>query len=236
MNRKQARTLIQEFGIIPSIRVPSADDARFAAETISEGGISVAEIAMTVPGAIQVIADLVKGAPDMIVGAGGVLDAETARRCLDAGASFITTDGLIPEVVEYAIGKDVVVIPGALTPTEVIAAWQAGADFVKVVPCAAMGGENYIRALKTPLAQVPLIAAGGVNQQTATGYIMAGAAALGIGAALLPWEAVALRQSSRIRELARRFLNSVGTGRRENGTKIDEVVVNRASVLTLREA
>jgi 2-dehydro-3-deoxyphosphogluconate aldolase / (4S)-4-hydroxy-2-oxoglutarate aldolase len=236
MNRKQARTLIQEFGIIPSIRVPSADDARFAAETISEGGISVAEIAMTVPGAIQMIADLVKGAPDMIVGAGGVLDAETARRCLDAGASFITTDGLIPEVVEYAIGKDVVVIPGALTPTEVIAAWQAGADFVKVVPCAAMGGENYIRALKTPLAQVPLIAAGGVNQQTATGYIMAGAAALGIGAALLPWEAVALRQSSRIRELARRFLNSVGTGRRENGTKIDEVVVNRASVLTLREA
>ena len=191
---------------------------------------------MTVPGAIQVIADLVKSAPDMIIGAGGVLDAEIARRCLDAGASFLTTDGLIPEVVGYAIGKEVVVIPGALTPTEVIAAWQAGADFVKVVPCAAMGGENYIRALKTPLAQIPLIAAGGVNQQTATGYIMAGAAALGIGAALLPWEAVALRQSNRIRELARRFLNSVETGRRENGTKIDEVVVNRASVLTLREA
>ena len=236
MNRKQVRTLIQEVGIIPSIRVPTADDARYAAETVSNGGIPVAEISMTVPGALQVIADLAKSAPDMIVGAGGILDAETARRCLDAGARFLTTDGLIPEIVEYAMREDVVVFPGALTPTEVITAWQAGSDFVKVVPCAALGGENYIRALKTPLAQVPLIAAGGVNQQTATGYIMAGATALGVGAALLPWEAVALRQSNRIRELARRFLNSVATGRRENGTKIEEVVVNRASVLTLREA
>jgi len=236
MNRKQIRTLIQEIGIIPSIRVPSADDARFAAETISQGGIPVAEIAMTVPGAVQVIAELVNHAPDMIVGGGSVLDAETARRCLDAGARFLTTDGFIPEIVEYAVREDVVVFPGALTPTEVLAAWRAGSDFVKVVPCAAMGGENYIRALKTPLAQVPLVAAGGVNQQTAAGYILAGAAALGVGAALLPWEAVALRQSNRIRELARRFLNSVGTGRRENGTKIDEVAVNRSSVLTFREA
>src|ERR1700688_3604990 len=219
MNRKHVRAQIQKIGIIPSIRVPSAEDARFAAETISQGGIPIVEIAMTVPGAVRVIFDLVKSAPDMIVGAGSVLDAETARRCLDAGAKFLTTDGLIPEIVKYATMEDVVVFPGALTPTEVIAAWRAGSDFVKVVPCAAVGGENYIRALKTPLAQVSLIAAGGVNQQTATGYIVAGAAALGVGAALLPWEAVALRQSNRIRELARRFLNSVEAGRRENGTK-----------------
>jgi 2-dehydro-3-deoxyphosphogluconate aldolase/(4S)-4-hydroxy-2-oxoglutarate aldolase len=99
-----------------------------------------------------------------------------------------------------------------------------------------MGGENYIRALKTPLAQIPLIAAGGVNQQTAPGYLSVGATALGIGEALIPWEAVALRQSNRIRELARRFLNFVEIARRENGTKVDEVVVNRASVLTLKEA
>jgi len=236
MNRKDVRAQIQKFGIIPSIRVSSADDARFAAEAISQGGIPIAEISAMVPGANQVISDLVKNAPDMIVGAGGVLDAETARRCLDAGAKFLTTDGLILEIVEYATMEDLVVFPGALTPTEVIAAWRAGSDFVKIVPCAAVGGENYIRALKTPLAQVPLIAAGGVNQQTAAGYISAGATALGIGEALIPWEAVALRQSNRIRELARRFLNSVEIGRRENGTKVEEVVVNRASFLALNEA
>jgi 2-dehydro-3-deoxyphosphogluconate aldolase/(4S)-4-hydroxy-2-oxoglutarate aldolase len=190
---------------------------------------------MTVPGAVRVIAGLVKNAPEMIVGAGSVMDAETARRCVDAGAQFLTTDGLIPEIVEYAVKEDVAVFPGALTPTEVIAAWRAGSDFVKVVPCAAVGGENYIRALKTPLAQVPLIAAGGVNQQTASGYISAGATALGIGEALIPWEAVALRQSNRIRELARRFLNSVMTARGENGARVEEVVFNQAPVLALEE-
>jgi 2-dehydro-3-deoxyphosphogluconate aldolase/(4S)-4-hydroxy-2-oxoglutarate aldolase len=236
MNRKFIRTRIQEVGIIPSIRVSSADDARFAAESLSQGGIPIAEIAMTVPGAVQVISDLAKSSPDMIVGAGSVSDAETARRCLEAGAKFLTTDGLIPEVVEYATMEDVVVFPGALTPTEVIAAWRAGSDFVKVVPCAAVGGEKYLRALKAPLPQIPLIAAGGVNQQTAAGYILAGAAALGIGEALIPWEAVALRQSARIRELARRFLNSVESARQETGAKIEEVVVNRAPVFAYKEA
>jgi 2-dehydro-3-deoxyphosphogluconate aldolase/(4S)-4-hydroxy-2-oxoglutarate aldolase len=129
-----------------------------------------------------------------------------------------------------------VVFPGALTPTEVIAAWRAGSDFVKVVPCGAVGGEKYLKALKTPLPQIPLIAAGGVNQQTAAGYIFAGAAALGIGEVLIPWEAVALRQSSRIRELARRFLNSVANARRENGPRVEETVVNRAPFLAFKEA
>jgi 2-dehydro-3-deoxyphosphogluconate aldolase/(4S)-4-hydroxy-2-oxoglutarate aldolase len=183
-----------------------------------------------------VIRDLVKNSPEMIVGAGSVLDAETARRCLDAGAKFLTTDGLIMEVVEFANMEDVVVFPGALTPTEVIAAWRAGSDFVKVVPCAAVGGESYIKALKTPLAQVPLIAAGGVNLQTAPGYLSAGATALGIGQALLPWEAVALRQSNRISELSRRFLNFVAISRRENGNRTEEIVVNQTTVLTLKEA
>jgi 2-dehydro-3-deoxyphosphogluconate aldolase/(4S)-4-hydroxy-2-oxoglutarate aldolase len=222
MNRKQVRTLIQQIGIIPSIRVSSAKDAHFAAETVSLGGIPIVEIATTIPGAVQVIAGLVKNAPEMIVGAGSVMDAEAARRCVDAGAKFLTTDGLILEIVKYAMAEDVVVFPGALTPTEVIAAWRAGSDFVKVVPCAAVGGENYIRALKTPLAQIPLIAAGGVNQQTAPGYLAAGATALGIGEALFPREAIALRQSGRIRELARRFVNFVETARREDGTKAPE--------------
>ena len=236
MNRKQVRTIIEEIGIIPSVRVSSAEDALFAAESVSQGGIPIAEIAMTVPGAIQVISNLARNAPEMIVGAGSVMDAEAARRCVDAGAKFLTTDGLIQEIVDFATIEDVVVFPGALTPTEVIAAWKAGSDFVKVVPCAAVGGENYIRALKTPLAQVPLIAAGGVNQQTATGYILAGAVALGIGQALFPWEAVTLRQSNRMRELARRFLNSVEIGRKETGTRVSHVVVNRAPAFALKEA
>jgi 2-dehydro-3-deoxyphosphogluconate aldolase / (4S)-4-hydroxy-2-oxoglutarate aldolase len=220
MNRKEIRNQIQAIGIIPSVRVPSAEDARFAAETISQAGIPIVEIAMTVPGAVQVISDLVKSAPEMIIGAGSVLDAETARRCLDAGAKFLTTDGLILEVVECATMEDVGVFPGALSPTEVIAAWRAGSDFVKVVPCAAVGGANYIRALKTPMAQIPLIAAGGVSQQTAASYILAGAVALGIGEALIPGDAVALRQSNRIRELARRFVNFVETARRENAASL----------------
>jgi 2-dehydro-3-deoxyphosphogluconate aldolase/(4S)-4-hydroxy-2-oxoglutarate aldolase len=236
MNRKIIHTRIQEIGIIPSIRVSSQDDARFAVESLSEGGISIAEIAMTTPGAAKVISDLAKDTPDMIVGAGSVLDAEAARRCVAAGAKFLTTDGLIPEVVEYAAMEDVVIFPGALTPTEVLAAWRAGADFVKVVPCAAVGGEKYLRALKTPMSQIPLIAAGGVNQQTAAGYILAGAAALGIGEALIPWEAIALRQSGRIRELARRFLNAVESARQETGTRIEEVVLNRAPVFAYKEA
>jgi len=151
----------------------------------------------------------------VMVGAGSVLDVEMARRCLDAGANFLTTDGLIPEVVDFANRRDVVVFPGALTPTEVIAAWRAGSDLVKVVPVAAVGGEAYIKALQTPLSQIPLVAAGGVNQQNALSYLTAGATALGIGQALLPWEAVALRQSSRIRELGRRFINIVTSSRKD---------------------
>ena len=133
---------------MPAIRVSSSDDALFAAETVYHSGIPTAEITMTTPGAIEVIARLAKEFPEMIVGAGTVLDADTARRCLAAGAKFLTSTGLVLEVVEFALMNDVVVFPGALTPTEVIAAWKAGSDFVKVFPCSANGGHRYIRALK----------------------------------------------------------------------------------------
>jgi 2-dehydro-3-deoxyphosphogluconate aldolase / (4S)-4-hydroxy-2-oxoglutarate aldolase len=216
MNRKEIRAKILDSGIVACVRVPSAEDALFAAETVSDAGVPVVEIAMTVPGALEVISGIAANSPEVIVGAGSVLEAEMAHRCLDAGASFLTTDGFIPEIVDFANRRSVVVFPGALTPTEVIAAWRAGSDFVKVVPCAAVGGENYIRGLKTPLPQIPLIAAGGVNLQTASGYMSAGATALGIGEALIPWEAVALRQSRRVGELARRFLNFVAAARTEN--------------------
>jgi 2-dehydro-3-deoxyphosphogluconate aldolase / (4S)-4-hydroxy-2-oxoglutarate aldolase len=216
MNRKEIHARILNTGIVASVRVPSLEDAQFAAEAVAQAGIPVVEVAMTIPGALDVISDLAVNSPQLIVGAGGVLDTEMARGCLDAGANFLTTDGFIPEIVSFANRQDMVVFPGALTPTEVIAAWRAGSDFVKVVPCAAVGGENYIRALKTPMPQVLLIAAGGVNQQTAAGYLSAGATALGIGEALIPWEAVALRQSRRIAELSRRFLNFVAAARAEN--------------------
>jgi 2-dehydro-3-deoxyphosphogluconate aldolase/(4S)-4-hydroxy-2-oxoglutarate aldolase len=227
MNRKEIRAKILDSGIVACVRVPSAEDALFAAETLADAGVPVVEIAMTVPGAVQVISELSASGSEMIVGAGSILDVEMARRCLDAGANFLTTDGLIPEVVDFANRRDVVVFPGALTPTEVIAAWRAGSDLVKVVPVAAVGGENYIKALQTPLSQIPLVAAGGVNQQNALGYLTAGATALGIGQALLPWEAVALRQSSRIRELGRRLLNIVIASRKDRvgRTAVSEIPV-----------
>lgn len=205
MNRKDARTKIEEVGIVPGIRVSAAHLALYAAETLNEVGIPVAEITMTVPGAIDVITQLAGKYPDLVVGAGTVLDIETAKQCIDAGARFITSPGLIPDVVEFALKKDVVVIPGALTPSEVIAAWKAGADFVKIFPCTLVGGEKYIRALKVPLPQIPLIASGGVNQMTAANFILAGASALGIGSELLPREALHMRQRNWINELARRF-------------------------------
>jgi len=168
---------------------------------------------MTVPGALDLISDLAKSLPEMVVGAGTVLDAETARRCVNAGASFLTSPGLIPEVMDVAVAEGVVVFPGALTPTEVIAAWKAGADFVKVYPCAQLGGHSYIRALKVPLPQIRLIASGGVNQQTAANFILAGATALGIGAELIPGEALKARKEEQINELARRFLSMVKDAR-----------------------
>jgi 2-dehydro-3-deoxyphosphogluconate aldolase / (4S)-4-hydroxy-2-oxoglutarate aldolase len=213
MKKEEVRARIQEIGIIPAVRVSSAEDARFAAEAVARGGIPIVEITMTVPGAIDLISDLVQHAPEMIVGAGSVLDKQMAQLCLNAGARFLTNEGLDLEIVEFAVKEDVVVFPGALTPTEVITAWKAGSDFVKVVPCAQVGGDSYIRALKAALPQVPLIAAGGVNQQTAANFIQAGAIALGVGGALIPRESIRLRQSERIRELASRFVNFVKDAR-----------------------
>jgi len=215
MTSSDVRACIQSTGIIPAVRVNSAEDALYAAKTIHTGKIPIAEITMTIPGATEVIAQLVSELPDMVVGAGTCLDCETAKRCLDAGAMFITSTGLDLAVVEMAKDAGIVVLPGALTPTEIISAWKAGADFVKVFPCAQMGGEHYVRALKVALPHVPLIAAGGVRQSTAPHYIHAGATAIGIGRDLIPNEAVQRRNSDWILELAQRFLTLVKTARHE---------------------
>ncbi len=213
MNKEEVHAKIMEIGILPGVRTSSAAEARFAAETIAKAGIPIVEITMTVPGAIDVISHLVHNLPEVIVGAGTVLDIETAQLCLKAGAKFLTSPGLDLEIVQSARKENVLMMAGALTPTEVIMAWRAGSDFVKIFPCAQVGGDSYIKALKGPFPQVPLIAAGGVNQQTATAFVLAGAAALGIGGELVPRAAIELRQPERIRELARRFLNLVKMAR-----------------------
>jgi 2-dehydro-3-deoxyphosphogluconate aldolase/(4S)-4-hydroxy-2-oxoglutarate aldolase len=213
MKRDEVRNRIAQVGILPGIRMSSDSDAIYAAETVYSAGIGVAEVTMTVPGAIGVIRQLRQKLPDLVVGAGTVLDVETAAQCVDAGACFITSTGFVREVVEFALERGVVVFPGALTPTEVIAAWKSGADFVKIFPSAPVGGDQYIRSLKIPFPQIPLIATGGVNQLTATNFIRAGAIAVGVGVELMPKDAVRLRQDQRIHELARRFLGFVADGR-----------------------
>src|ERR1022692_4420651 len=213
MNREQVRARIHEIGIISGIRASSPEDALFAAESVASGGIPIVELTMTVPGAIDVIAHLVRNAPELMVGAGTVWDTETARRCLDAGAKFLTSTGLDLKTVEFAARENIVIFPGALTPTEVMMAWKSGVDFVKVFPCSQLGGAAYILALKAPFPQVPLIASGGVNQQNVADFFLAGAAAVGIGAHLIPKKAIELRQPHRIQELAVRLVTIVNRAR-----------------------
>ena len=213
MNRAEVKAKIHEIGIVPSARVKAPELAQFAAETLYSAGIPVVEITLTLPEAPAVIEKLAKRYSDLVVGAGTVLDEEEARRCVDAGARFLTSPGFVPEVVAYANKSDVAVFPGALTPTEVIAAWKAGADFVKIFPAATAGGSHYVRALKVPLHKIPLIVTGGVNQLTAFDYILAGASAIGAGGELLPKDALRLHQEYRIHELARRFLKMVKEAR-----------------------
>lgn len=211
MNKEKIRARIEEVGIIPAIRLSSASDALFAAEAISDSGIPIVEV--TIPGAVEVIEELARNNADFIVGAGTVFDTNMARRCLDAGAKFLTSPGLDLEIVDFALKQNVLVFPGALTPTEITVGWKAGADFVKVFPCSQLGGAAYIKALKSPFPNVPLIAAGGVNQHTAADFILAGAVALGIGRDLIQPDAIERRERDWIRELARRFVRIVNEAR-----------------------
>ena len=213
MTSQEVHARIEEIGIVAAVRVSSAEEALFAAEAVVGGGIPVVEITFTVPQATEVIAHLAKKTPHIVVGAGGVTDTAVARQCLDAGAQFLTSDGLHLSVIEFAVKQDVVMFPGALTPTEVMTAWEAHADFVKVVPCSQIGGETYIGSLRRMFPHIPLIAAGGVSQKNASKFIFAGAVALGIGRELLPPEALRHRQAGRISNLAQRFLSYVKSGR-----------------------
>jgi 2-dehydro-3-deoxyphosphogluconate aldolase / (4S)-4-hydroxy-2-oxoglutarate aldolase len=215
MSAETSLALITEVGIVPSVRATSSDDARFAAEALYAAGVSIVEVAMTTPQIIGVIGTIAKLLPDVLVGAGTVLNVATARRCIDAGAQFITSPGFARAVVEMTMKKGVLALPGAVTPTEVMAACDAGASVVKVFPAAEFGGPGLIRTLKKPFPQVRFIAAGGVNQQTAGDFIDAGAIAVGIGTELIPGRAIAERDHEWIAELVHRFRQLVSDARAE---------------------
>ena len=213
MTKHEICARIEEIGIIPAVWVSSEADALFAAESLAGGGIPILEITVEGPETLQLIARLTGTHPEILVGAGTVLDTETARRAVDAGARFLTAPDFNYSVVEFAAKEDFAVIPGALTPTEVVTAWRVGSDFVKVFPCSQVGGDKYIKALKKALPGIPLVASGGVTQHTAAGFVLAGAAALGVGMDLIPPDAIARRQVERIQELAHRFLAFVKDAR-----------------------
>ena len=186
MTKSEIIQRIREIGVIPVVRASSEEEAILVVDAIKAGGLSVLEITMTVPGAVQVIEQLVRRfRDDAIVGAGTVLDAKSARACIHAGAQFIVSPALNLETIACCRELDVAVMPGALTPTEVVQAWDAGADMVKVFPAGAMGGATYIKSLKAPLPQIELVPTGGVTLETAASFIQAGAAAIGVGADLV---------------------------------------------------
>jgi 2-dehydro-3-deoxyphosphogluconate aldolase/(4S)-4-hydroxy-2-oxoglutarate aldolase len=213
MTKQELFDRIQTIGIIPAVRVTSAEAALFASNALLTGGIPIVEITMTVPDAPGVIRQLRRDDTELIVGAGTILDLDTARKSLDAGAMFLTSTGLDLEVVEFARKNEIPMIPGALTPSEIMTAMRAGAEFIKIFPCSVMGGPSYISALKGPFPHLRLVASGGVNQQTASEYIKAGSSAIGVGQDLLPREAIRLKNIEWIHELTRRFLSMVREGR-----------------------
>jgi len=228
LNKQQVRTRIEQIGIIPVVRASSEREAHIAAEAVRKGGIPIVEITMTCPGAIDVIRELAKTqSSELLIGAGTVLNAEDARRCLDAGAQFLVSPGFNRATIDFAVRESKLIMAGALTPTEVIEAWTAGSDLVKVFPCGQVGGAKYIKALKGPLPQIPLVPTGGVNLSTAAEFIEAGAAALGIGGELIQPEALKHNKPEIIVEAARKFLEIVTNAR----AKLSSVAKGNAQAL-----
>jgi 2-dehydro-3-deoxyphosphogluconate aldolase/(4S)-4-hydroxy-2-oxoglutarate aldolase len=207
MTKEEVRRRVIDIGIVPVVRASSAKKAIAAAEAVALGGIPIVEVTMTVPGAMDAIAELTKnGGRKLLIGAGTVLDARTARECMERGAQFLVSPGLDADTVKAANDAGMLIMAGALTPTEVIAAWKLGADFVKVFPASAVGGAAYLKALRGPLPQVPLVPTGGVNLKTAADFLRAGAAALGIGGELISASALNSGNTAEITELAKQYV------------------------------
>ena len=213
MEKAQVLERIRSTGLIPVIRARSADEASQAVDAIQAGGVGVLEITMTVPGAVELIREVARRATDALVGAGTVLDPETATSCIEAGARFVVSPALNLDTIATCREAGIAVIPGALSPTEIVTAWNAGADLVKVFPAGAVGGPSYIKALKAPLPQIDLVPTGGVNLETAGDFIRAGAAALGVGGDLVDLAALRRGEAAVVTERAQRFVEAVREAR-----------------------
>ena len=205
---------IREVGILPVVRAASADEALAAVDAIRAGGIPILEITLTVPGAINIIADLTRRLGDRaLIGAGTVLDADSARACVDAGARFVVSPSLDIATIETCNALDVPVFPGALTPTEVVTAWKAGADAVKIFPANSVGGASYLKSLKAPLPQIEMIPTGGVSLKNVADFIAAGAFALGVGADLVDLAALRRGDAASITDKAKQYVAAVAAAR-----------------------
>ncbi len=214
MERSQTLARIRATGIIPVIRAPSSEEALAAVEAMRAGGIDLVELTMTVPGAIKVIEKVVERHGDtIVVGAGTVLDVETARACILAGAAFVVSPAVDVPTIQMCRTYGIPVVPGALTPTEVVAAWRAGADLVKVFPCGAVGGSSYIKALRAPLPQIELVPTGGVTVATVGDFITAGACAVGAGADLVDIARLRRGDHAGVTETARSYVAAVAAAR-----------------------
>ena len=211
---KQTVSRLREVGVIPIIRAASADVVVPVAEALLHAGLPVVEITMTVPNAIDAIGAVAKRfAGKVLLGAGTVTDAETVRRAVDAGAQFIVTPCLVPEVIEAARRADVAVLPGALTPGEIFETHRLGGDMVKVFPVQSVGGAAYLRALRGPFPDIPLVPTGGVTLENLAELFKAGAAAVGVGTELISKDALARRDFAAIGALAKQFLAAVRQAR-----------------------
>jgi 2-dehydro-3-deoxyphosphogluconate aldolase / (4S)-4-hydroxy-2-oxoglutarate aldolase len=200
---------LQEIGLVPVLRADSIEQAMALADAIAAGGVTVLEVTMTVPGAIEVMRRLAEQRPEILIGAGTVLDAETARMCILEGAQFVVSPALNVATIEMCHRYSVAVLPGALTPTEIVTAWQAGADVVKVFPAGAMGGPKYLTSLKGPLPHIEMIPTGGVMLGTAAEFLEAGAFALGVGSDLVDKKMIADGRPEVITVIARKYLEIV---------------------------
>jgi 2-dehydro-3-deoxyphosphogluconate aldolase/(4S)-4-hydroxy-2-oxoglutarate aldolase len=207
MDKTKIMQHMHELGLVPVLRASSAQEAITIADAIMAGGVNILEVTMTVPGAIGVIEQLANHhGTKLLLGAGTVLDPETARNCILAGAQFIVSPALDLRTIELCRRYSVPIIPGALTPTEIVTAWQAGADVVKVFPCSALGGAKYLKALQGPLPQIQLIPTGGVSLATAEEFLAAGAFALGVGGDLVDAKAAREGRTSVITENAQKYV------------------------------
>lgn len=216
MKKQKIVAAILDIGIVPIVRTDSAENAIRSMEAVYNGGIRSAEITMTVPGAIKALEKLADAFGDkMILGAGSVLDPETARICILAGAQFLVTPALKLATIELAQRYSIVICPGALTPTEILTAWEAGADFVKVFPCGNMGGPKYIKALKGPFPQIDMIPTGGVNLDTVGEFLKAGASAVAVGGELIDAKTIKEGRFEVFEERARQYLAAVAKARAE---------------------